>query len=1001
MKIAFIHLSDLHISSKKDYDRISFQDKLDFLSDSCFENVSEIVLLITGDIAGMGNYDNYIYAGKILESIKGKVKEKFGKELRIIAVPGNHDLSFSKEEVTEFKNMNTFSLDYENEIVSEETRLTNYKNFCNAYSIPYVDFVKNQIVKFGNDFSIEFVLINSSFFSRFNHIDYGKHYIPREDLYKIAKPTTSEIKIGLIHHTLQWFEPESKLSLNDLIKNNIQVMFVGHEHYFELVDSKTKTDVFEVLTVNGGAFFEKDTKCSEFNVCFLDTNTGVFSISKLSWNVYKTIYEFSTFEHKNVNLTKGNKKFILEQDKMQDLKYLLDKRDMDTFYVFPDLRYQKEANGKIEDDEVHDISSFLSVIDGKKLIEIIGKNHNGKTAFAKYLYSHFYKRTDKLPIILDAIDFLGKYDKWEKDTVSLFYGEKVYEKFCRLDKEEKVLIIDNFHLIKKDEKLYGFLNELMKKYYQVFIIEDKRASESLSKELNCIFEFGVERGRFEILNLKPKKRKQLIFNVCCADKSYISREQINCEADDIELFLRSQPSFVKFDPVLIMQLTSKYITCTEHAKIDVFHDVFAESLSQSVKKGFEDDVRLGTLLLSRIAYSVYVSGEYPFTRSVIDNVVLSYNEEYGNTLDCDEKYNLILKTGIIKKSVNNTLVFESNNHLSFYIAKEIQRLKGEEDDYKVYNQLLENICTGINGDIILYLSLLENSVKEGLTIVKASKKNLESTNLLKISDLHFYDKKIQIIEKQDVEETAYKRREENNVVREEKEYMELERVNFFRNDDLTPEEKQIGNAITYLELNSKLFSGFYRNLKVKPKQELLDILYTQTNQVLYLIIKPFVDQYFEIQKDIVSEMVKNEEFMKNKQLEIRREKAEDLFEQLFTFLEYNTILNVYSSVSIFSTSKQNVDEIIKYNYDKSNELFDILNLYFIQRKNDKSVFYECLKETFRKTKNVVIKNLITAIFNRYIIVNNIKIGNMEQGVIASLKMDEKSLFIRQALKSDE
>lgn len=989
MKVGLLHFSDLHISSNKDYSRIDFESRLDFINDKIFDDITDFVLIISGDLSASGKYEEYTFIGKMIDSLKNRIREKCNKDLRIIATPGNHDLFFSQQEYNELKKKTSFDCDYINDENDETLRFNNYKNFCNSYRIPFGDYVRNCSVPFLDEFSIEFVLINSSYYSRFNNVDYGKHFIPSEYLRQIGKPTLADVKIGVIHHTLPWFEPETKMSLSNMIKDNIQVMFIGHEHNFEIQDSKSKKEGFEVINVNGGAFYEKANNSSVFNACILDSNSGLFTVYKANWNNIRKIYEFSKIEAKNINLSKGNKNFIISPEKRKELYNVVENRNIDTFYIFPTVKqYIKSRNGKYKDVEIGEAAKFLEIICNKKIVEISGKSHNGKTALAKYLFSYYYKKTIKCPLIMDALDFQDKekIEKWEKNTIISFYGSDKYTEYDRLSSEKKILIIDNFHLIKKSDSVCDFIKELLKRYSQIIIIQDKKNEGSLSDELNAIVDADDEKVSFEILSLKPKQRKELIYKVCHNEKLYASESNILTITNDIEMFLRSQPSFIKFDPVLIMKLASKYINSDDRSKIDVFHDVFSKSLDDNVKMGFPDDELLGETLLSSIAFKLYCMKEYPFKRSVIEEVIDSYNDQYGDKLDYDDIYSKILKTGIIKKSIENKLIFESNNHLSYYIAKEVQRLKNEEKDFKIYEELIKDISTGINGDIILYLSLLDNDVNEGFKILNASKSNLNNVELLKTTDLYSSNISIKVIDDQETEDKRHANEERKNEKHEEKELIELEKVNFFSPEERTPEQQQISNAFSYLELNCKLFSNFYRRLKKDKKSEVLEVLYSQCNQILYLVIKPFVDDFDEIKSNVVSYIIENDP-------EMSKEKAEKILDDLFIYMEYSTILGVYNTVSIYSSSKKNIDSLINYDYDTTNELLKILNLFFIQRKNDKEFFYDKVKEYYRNTKNTIIKNLIRGLFNKYLIFNKKKIEDEEKSVISVLKMNLKEIIV--------
>ena len=115
---------------------------------------------------------------------------------------------------------------------------------------------------------------------------------------------------------------------------------------------------------------------------------------------------------------------------------------------------------------------------------------------------------------------------------------------------------------------------------------------------------------------------------------------------------------------------------------------------------------------------------------------------------------------------------------------------------------------------------------------------------------------------------------------------------------------------------------------------------------------------------------------------------------MFIFIEYNTIIDVYNVTSILSTCKQNIDWLIKYNKFEANDLTILLNLLFIQRKN-KEMFYDKIKDFYKKSTSIVIKDLIKAIFNRYLISNNINISKEEYSVISTLQLNQKDVQIQQ------
>lgn len=284
-------------------------------------------MIITGDLVGKASHENYSLVTKILNSIKKEIQDKYNKKIQVIAVPGNHDMRYATDEIAS-KSDTVNKIDYDIEIKYELDRLNDYRNFCNANFIPYVELVKNHVVNYSNDFSVEYVLMNSAVFTRFKHTDYGKHYLPPEELHRIGKPTIADVKIGLIHHTLPWFEPESKMALTNLIRDNVQILFLGHEHDFCISQNTVDENNFEITNVNGGALYERNSSQSFFNICVLDSKKSIFTIYKANGTLGKTPYKISEISSTPVNLSKGNKKFKLNKEVEHELFYIADKRDM-------------------------------------------------------------------------------------------------------------------------------------------------------------------------------------------------------------------------------------------------------------------------------------------------------------------------------------------------------------------------------------------------------------------------------------------------------------------------------------------------------------------------------------------------------------------------------------------------------------------------------------------------------------------------------------------------
>lgn len=80
MELIFVHLTDIHASSEKDYDILS--TRTDSISGAISLHVTDpdnsaLFFCVTGDFAYSGKEDQFLSAGLFLEEIQTKIKKRF------------------------------------------------------------------------------------------------------------------------------------------------------------------------------------------------------------------------------------------------------------------------------------------------------------------------------------------------------------------------------------------------------------------------------------------------------------------------------------------------------------------------------------------------------------------------------------------------------------------------------------------------------------------------------------------------------------------------------------------------------------------------------------------------------------------------------------------------------------------------------------------------------------------------------------------------------------
>lgn len=310
MSAIFVHVSDIHFGQEKD-DRVYIHaDVKQQLIADAKEVVSTMAggvahgILVTGDIAQSGRWEEYEDAGKWLDELAANI----GVEIhRVQMVPGNHDLdrsklSFAGKQILDHIRVNG-AKEYE-DILKNPTdraallvRFEDYGRFSFGYNCPLNNegaFASEMEVNLAPGRAIRFIRFNSSL------LCHGKERDENPELMLGARqftiPRTDGVEnIVLVHHPLHWYKDQGQV--RDYIRSRARVLISGHEH-----NPKVEVDNVEpgcdVMMLAAGAtvpYKSDDVYTFTYNIIKFEWDDEIDGLSVTmyprAWNAQRTCFE--------------------------------------------------------------------------------------------------------------------------------------------------------------------------------------------------------------------------------------------------------------------------------------------------------------------------------------------------------------------------------------------------------------------------------------------------------------------------------------------------------------------------------------------------------------------------------------------------------------------------------------------------------------------------------------------------------------------------------------
>ena len=981
MRLLVLHLSDIHFEKKKDV----LVENIEGITNT-FNRVGKVegaLIIISGDIAFSGKFQQYNAAWELFKNIKNKLVNQYGvKKVDFAIVPGNHDINYDVGEWSREDMANIHHLGEEDLHLSDEiNKMSNFYRHANGLHCfkERKELVYIKEIQYGN-YSVKINLINTAVYSLRQDEDQGFHYLPESELKKIGGNEEVDYVFTVMHHPHHWYSEKMKKALERKIYQNSDIIFMGHEHYSSSLD--IGTEYSQVKVYAGGELANKgDWTNSEFYLGILDTENRSYSVDKYIWNSKAKIYNKNYVENIILNKNRENKYDLAPQkdyyeDMFRDHKYAISE-DISSYYVFPRMEEQV-IDEKRPANEIIDIDSFISEVFDKKKIIVLGRSGSGKTVLLKQLYKRV--NTQKCILFVRPEHFASSnYDSVIKRAFEEIYGANSveYEKFRQVPKKDKVIIIDEADEI-DDSRLDLFLTKAEDEFEIIIYscgknvqldIRERIKRGALEKNYTCysIKAFYKDKRRELVSNVV----KNIIVNNTVAQKNITN---ILCEA------LSLQKNLFRMDPDFIVQFTKYYcnnIGETIQNDGEIFSKVFEANIVSLIKphaKNMHVDKIL--IVLDKIAYEMHISKHYPMDQAEIYKVIDNYNEEYDSNLDYVEFLNILLTSRMF--ITNNTkYYFREKNYLAYFVAREIKRKCTEEQDFTEFNKALEFACYDINSDIILFVTYITDNINMIRKLMETAENFTEEweefeVNPIKIpylSDMEqlkvqkVTDKEVKQSEQADIEREREKEREKGNAF----EYLD---VYNYEEKELNLMNKMV-RSLSLLIILARTLPSFEHIMKKYDKEKCVNLIYS-------LPLRIFNVWALEVEKNkkpLIDEIKAFNEW------DYRKDKGEVTDQDVLYYLRWESLslLLEIMNASIVNATRNNTYRYIDGFDYKKKITYRIEHLMSLDKRDNVNDFIKEAEGIYTEQKQQLPKLMVQRVAKHYIISSKkIKSNNIQK-----------------------
>lgn len=649
--------------------------------------------------------------------------------------------------------------------------------------------------------------------------------------------------IALMHHSHQWLNDGCKREAEKALLEKNTMIFCGHEH-FSATQEIAYNGVAPARVFCGGSLCNLGKWAdSEFFACVYDTDRERFAQYQFKWDESEKIYHRSQIDEGYLAY-----KHSTDCPKRQDRKHiatLIEDRNihisekLSDYYVFPGLRHEA-VDQEDKENEIRTLEQFYQRVEDEKRIEISGGDSSGKSALLKMVFQYYLPRKYVLLCKVEDISS-GNRHRIIKNLFEYIYGsdEAEYTKFERANKEDKIILIDDIHLI-KSQHINGFLEGIEDEFGYIIYTTNSLLKLDIQERIKMAIAKDSY-SCYKILPLYRAKRKELVEKIIPLKYPTYSEKEQGVQVERICRVLDLQRRYIPLLPEIILQFIEHYANYQmESTQNDgnIFGKVFESTITNTLSPHMSGTLTVdkAMLILGKIGFYVHRNRKYPISDKDIISVIDAYCDEYGARIDAVNFITTAVKSGMLTKLEEQGLYkFCNNNYLAYFIASEICANR----DLETIQYCLEYSCFGINSTVLMFVTYLTNDTSLIDVILAAATTVAAEWDEFSFGMSEFKHLEVQTPIKRLAPPSKYDidkdKRIDGEKDRAEIENSQIDVVSIYdyKEDEIGKLENQLTRSISLLMLIARCLPNFEHRLKREQKEAVVRAIYELPNKIFY------------------------------------------------------------------------------------------------------------------------------------------------------------------------